>query len=130
MTMFSSSRLMRTIILFCRTLFLRFMMSPNMFVVLCDPQHKIRAIQAGYHHRIGRDCPMCWNAGGVSRMSRTGRWKYVKTVEDSSGGISEIHFINLNHWDVLPMITDVILKHYPTTDSVRDAQWMVLWTLS
>ena len=49
--------------------------------------------------------------------------KYVKTVEDSSGGISEIHFaINPNHWDVPPDgITDVILKHYPTTDSVRDA---------
>ena len=39
--------------------------------------------------------------------------------------IRDSHFaINPNHWDVdvpLDGITEVILKHYPTTDSVRDA---------
>ena len=107
------------------------MMSPNMFVggAASDPLTQ-NSCHTGWgtitESGVTVQCAGMVG-GGVSSggdVSGTGRWKYVKTVpQDSSGGISEIHFaINPNHWDVPPDgITDVILKHYPTTDSVRDA---------
>ena len=114
------------------------MMSPNMFVggLASDPLTQ-NSCHTGwgnitYFSTITKSnlTVQCAGmvGGGVSNggtVSGTGRWKYIQTVSDSSGGISEIHFtINSDHWDVSSSddsVDEIILKYYPTTDAVRDA---------
>ncbi len=108
------------------------MMSPNMFVggPASDPLTQ-NSCHIGWGNITESDVTVQCSGmvgGGVSNggdVSGTGRWKYVKTVQDSSGGISEIHFtINSDHWDVSSSdesVHEIILKYYPTTDTVRDA---------
>ena len=65
--------------------------------------------------------------GGVSEggsASGTGRWKYVKTDKDASGGVQAVHFaINEDHWDAPSgsHVEELIIRHYPTHEDVKAA---------
>ena len=65
--------------------------------------------------------------GGVSEggsASGTGRWKYVKTDKDASGGVQAVHFaINEDHWDAPSgsHVEELIIRHYPTHQDVKAA---------